>query len=327
MVHAVSHDVMRNRTIAVIAFHGISPFHLSIPCMIFGEDRSAGGVPRFDVRVCAAEQGPLSTSAGITLNMRYGLEEVRRADTIIVPSWRDPEEMPPAPLLRALRKAHQRGARIVGLCLGSFVLAAAGILEGRPATTHWLAAETFARRYPGVHLDKDVLYVDDGSVLTSAGAAAGIDCCLYLLRTWCGAEVAGYVARRMVVPLHRQGGQAQYIEHPLATPTGGERLSGALDWARRNIDQPLGLAVLANRACMSRRTFTRQFRQATGTTAGKWIINQRLALTQQLLETSGHAVDVIAGRTGFGSAVSLRQHFRAAFGISPSTYRREFRGR
>ncbi len=318
---------MENRIIAVVAFHGISPFHLSIPCMIFGEDRSAGGVPQFDVRVCAAERGPLSTSAGVTLNARYGLKELKRADTIIVPSWRDPGETPPAPLLDALRQAKQRGACLVGLCLGSFVLAAAGVLEGRPATTHWLAAETFARRYPGVALNPDVLYVDDGKVLTSAGAAAGIDCCLHLLRKWCGARVAGYVARRMVVPLHRQGGQAQYIEHSLPAPAAGERLSGTLDWAQRNIDKPLGLEVLAKRARMSRRTFTRHFRKVTGTTAGRWLLNQRLALAQLLLETTGRPIDVIAERVGFGSAVSLRQHFGATFGVSPSTYRRAFRGR
>ncbi|MHB8453926.1 MAG: GlxA family transcriptional regulator [Acidiferrobacterales bacterium] len=317
---------MPNRIIAVVAFHGISPFHLSIPCMVFGEDRTAGGVPRFDVRVCAAEAGPLSTSAGITINTGYGLEQLKRADTIIVPSWRDPEETPPARLLEALRKARQRGACLVGLCLGSFVLAAAGVLDGRPATTHWLATETFARRYPGVRLNREVLYVDDGKVLTSAGAAAGIDCCLHLLRTWCGAKVAGYVARRMVVPLHRQGGQAQYIEHPLPVPAQGERLSGVLDWAQRNVHRPLGLDVLASRARMSRRTFTRQFRKVTGTTTGRWLLNQRLALAQQLLETTDRRIDVIAERAGFGSAVSLRQHFRATFGIAPSTYRRGFRG-
>ncbi len=319
---------MGNRIIAVIAFHGISPFHLSIPGMIFGEDRSAGGVPRFDVRVCAAEPGPLSTSAGITLSTRYGLEELRRADTIIVPTWRDPEETPPAPLLDALRAAKARGACLVGLCLGSFVLAAAGMLEGRPATTHWLAAESFARRHPKVRLNREVLYVDDGNLLTSAGAAAGIDCCLHLLRKWCGAQVAGYVARRMVVPLHRQGGQAQYIEHPLPEPAdGGERLSRVLEWAQRNIDKPLGLDVLARRARMSRRTFTRQFRQVTGTTAGQWLLNHRLASAQRLLETTDRRIEVIAADTGFGSAVSLRQHFRTAFGISPSAYRQGFRGR
>ncbi len=318
---------MPNRTIAVVAFHGISPFHLSIPCMVFGEDRTAGGVPRFDVRVCAAEPGPLSTSAGITVNTVYGLEQLKRADTIIVPSWRDPEETPPALLLEALRKARQRGACLVGLCLGSFVLAAAGVLDDRPATTHWLAAETFARRYPGVYLNREVLYVDDGEVLTSAGAAAGIDCCLHLLRKWCGAKVAGYVARRMVVPLHRQGGQAQYIEHPLPVRAQRERLSGVLEWAQRNVHKPLALDMLAGRARMSRRTFTRQFRKVTGTTTGRWLLNQRLALAQQLLETTDRRIDVIAERTGFGSAVSLRQHFRTAFGIAPSTYRREFRGR
>lgn len=315
---------MGDRIIAVVAFHRISPFHLSIPCMVFGEDRRTGGVPRFDVRVCAAEPGPLSTSAGLTLSTRYGLKELKRADTIIVPSWRDPEETPPAPLLDALRKAEARGAHLVGLCLGSFVLAAAGILEGRPATTHWLAAEAFTRRYPQVRLNPDVLYVDDGNVLTSAGAAAGIDCCLYLLRKWSGAQVAGYVARRMVVPLHRQGGQAQYIEHPLPASAEGERLSGTLDWALRNIGKRLSLNTLAGRARMSRRTFTRHFRKVTGTTVGKWLLNQRLAVAQQLLERTDRPIEVIAERAGFGSAVSLRQHFRMVFGISPSTYRQEF---
>lgn len=317
---------MQNRIIAVVAFHGISPFHLSIPSLVFGEDRTAGGVPRFDVRVCAAERGPLLTSAGMSLTTRFGLEQLKRADTVIVPSWRDPGETPPVPLLNALRQAEQRGACLVGLCLGAFVLAAAGVLDGRPATTHWLAAEAFARRYPGVRLNPDVLYVEDGNVLTSAGAAAGIDCCLHLLRTWCGAKVAGYVGRRLVVPLHRPGGQAQYIEHPLPAPAEGARLSGVLDWAQRNLDKPLGLDRLAERARMSRRTFTRQFRKVTGTTAGQWLLNQRLALAQQLLETTGRPIEVIAERAGFGSAVSLRQHFRVAFGISPSTYRRGFRG-
>ena len=314
------------RTIAVIAFDGISPFHLSIPCAIFGQDRRGTGAPKFDVRVCAIEPGPLATSAGFTLITRYGLAELKNVDTIIVPSWRDTKEVPPAALLDALRTAYQRGVCLVGLCLGSFVLASAGVLNGRPATTHWQFVEEFAQRYPLIRVNSQVLYVDDEDVLTSAGVAAGIDCCLHLLRKWCGARVAGQVARRMVVPPHRQGGQAQYIEQPVPVRAEGERITAAIDWAQRHLNLVLSLDTLAERACMSRRTFTRRFRQVTGTAVGKWILHQRLALAQTLLETSNHTIDSVAERTGFGSSVSLRQHFRVAFKTSPSNYRREFRG-
>jgi transcriptional regulator GlxA family with amidase domain len=186
---------MRANTIAVIAFDGISPFHLSVPCMVFGEDRSDSGVPKFELIVCSAEsKRTLRTTAGFSVQVAHGLEELTRAKTIIVPSWRDPNEAPPKALLEGLRRAHKRGARIVGLCLGSFVLAAAGLLDRRPATTHWLWADEFARRFPEVQLDRHVLYVDDGDILTSAGTAAGIDCCLHLLRRQCGAEIANLVA-------------------------------------------------------------------------------------------------------------------------------------
>lgn len=261
------------------------------------------------------------------MSARYGLRELQRADTVIVPSWRHPGEVPPDALIDALRNAHRRGVRIVGLCLGSFVLAAAGLLDHRPATTHWACAEAFARRYPKIRVNPHVLYVDDGDVVTSAGVAAGIDCCLHLLRQWCGEKVAGCVARRMVVPPHRQGGQAQYIERAFPAPSDEQPLSAVLDWAQRRLHQPLTLDALAQRACMSRRTFTRRFRQTTGTTVGKWLLHQRLTMAQKLLESSNHSIDAIAERTGIGSAVSLRQHFRKAFRTSPSNYRREFCGR
>ncbi len=312
--------------IAVIAFDRISPFHLSVPCVVFGEDRGDGGVPAFDFRVCAAEPGPLSTTAGFSIAATHGLDALADAGTIIVPSWRDPDEPPPAALLDALRTAHARGAQLVGLCLGAFVLAAAGLLDGRPATTHWAWADDFARRYPKVKLDANVLYIDDGDVLTSAGTAAGLDCCLHVLRRQCGAQAASYVARRLVVPPHRQGSQAQYIQQPVPENTHGERLSGLLDWVCGNLDAPHTLDTLAGRALMSRRTFTRRFREATGTTVGAWLLAQRLARVQQLLETSDQSVDAIAGRAGFGSTASLRQHFAEAFRTSPSAYRREFRG-
>ncbi len=318
---------MTTRTIAVLAFDGMSPFHLSIPCAVFGEDRSAVGLPKFDVRVCALEPGPLVTSAGFTLETRYGLDELENVNTIIVPSWRDPNEAPPAALLAALHTAHQRGACLVGLCLGSFVLAAAGVLNGRPATTHWQCADEFARRYPQIRVNTQVLYVDDGDVLTSAGVAAGIDCCLHLLRKWCGAKIAMQVARRMVVPPHRQGSQAQYIEQPIPVRADGERITAVIDWAQQHLHLALSLDMLAKRACMGRRTFTRRFRQVTGTAVGKWLLHQRLAMAQRLLETSNHNIDSVAERAGFCSALSLRLHFRVAFNISPSNYRREFRGR
>jgi transcriptional regulator GlxA family with amidase domain len=312
--------------VAVIAFDRISPFHLSVPCVVFGEDRADGGVPAFDFRVCAAESGTLSTTAGFSIAATHGLEALADAGTIIVPSWRDPDEPPPAALLDALRAAHARGAQLVGLCLGAFVLAAAGLLDGRPATTHWAWADDFARRYPRVKLDANVLYIDDGDVLTSAGTAAGLDCCLHVLRKQCGAQAASYVARRLVVPPHRQGGQAQYIQQPVPENAHGDRLSGLLDWVCRNLDAPHTLDSLAQRALMSRRTFTRRFREATGTTVGAWLLAQRLARAQQLLETSDQSVDAIAGGAGFGSTASLRQHFAEAFSTSPSAYRREFRG-
>lgn len=317
---------MFNDTIAVIAFNGISPFHLSVPCAVFGEDRRDAGVPQFKVLACGVEKGAVATSAGFALTGLHGLRDLETAGIVIVPSWRDPNEAPPQPLLRALRKAWQRGATLVGLCLGSYVLAAAGVLDGRRATTHWAWADDLAGRYPLIQVDRDVLYVDEGEIITSAGGAAGIDCCLHIMRTLHGAEVASRVARRMVVPPHRQGGQAQYIEQPLRGSPAVDRFAQALEWVEHNLAQPHSLDALAARVFMSRRTFTRRFRRTTGTTVGKWLLNQRLALAQRLLETTGKPIDQIAQEAGFGSEVSLRQHFNKALKISPARYRKEFRG-
>lgn len=312
--------------LAVVAFDRISPFHLSVPCIVF-EARPDLGVPPYSLRICAAEPGPLRTSAGFGIQTRHGLGALSRAGTIIVPSWRDPLERPPEALLRALRRAHARGARIVGLCLGAFVLAEAGLLDGRPATTHWHWADLFTKRHPRVHLDADVLYVDDGDVLTSAGSAAGIDCCLHLLRTQCGAEIANAVARRMVVQPHRQGGQAQFIEQPVPPSPALSPFSEALAWTRAHLDRPHTLDSLAERARMSRRSFTRRFQKETGSTVWAWLMQQRLAFAQRLLETTDHSIDQVASLAGFGSAVSLRLRFREALGTSPAAYRRNFRGR
>jgi len=311
-------------TVAVVAFDGISPFHLSVPCMVFGEDRTEAGAPRFRVQVCAPEPGELRTNAGFSLVVPHGLEAIRRARIVVVPSWRDDCSAAPPELVRALQAAHRRGATVVGLCLGAFVLAEAGLLDGRPATTHWKLAPAFARQYPKVKLQPEVLYVEDGNVLTSAGTAAGIDCCLHLLRVRYGAETANSAARRMVVAPHRQGGQAQYIEQPVPATAERDRLAPLLEWLGRHLDRPHELDDLARRALMSRRNFTRRFRESTGTTVGQWMQNQRLALAQRLLETTDHPVERVATGAGFGSAVSLRKHFLSAFKVSPTAYRQQF---
>ncbi|WP_340647943.1 helix-turn-helix domain-containing protein [Pseudoxanthomonas winnipegensis] len=316
---------MSPHRIAVVAFDRISPFHLAVPCQVF-ESRPEPDLPAFELRVYAAEPGPLRTDAGFSVQPAHGLEGLDGADTVIVPSWRDRDEPAPAVLIDALRRAHAAGAQLVGLCLGTFVLADAGLLDGRPATTHWAALETFARRHPQVRLQPDVLYVDDGDVLTSAGTVAGIDCCLHLVRRLHGAEVANRIARRLVVAPHRQGGQTQYIEQPLPADPGDARLAQVLEWAMTHLDQRLDVDALAARALMSRRTFTRRFRQATGASLGDWLAHQRLARAQRLLETSDLALDRVAAEAGFGSAISLRQRFAATLGTSPSAYRRSFRG-
>ena len=312
-------------TVAVVAFNGISPFHLSVPCLVFGEDRSELGVRKYQLLVCAAEHSPLRTATGFEIVTRHSIAALSRADLIIIPSWRAALDRPPQALIAALQRAHHRGALIVGLCLGAFVLAEAGLLDGLTATTHWNWASEFTRRYPKVQLNTDVLYVDAGSVLTSAGTAAAIDCCLYLLRQHCGAEVANRVARRLVVAPHREGGQAQFIEHPVPATPQDTQLSRMLQWLLRHIEQPHDIDSLAHRAAMSRRSFTRHFRQLTGTTVVQWLLNQRLALAQRLLEASHHSIDRIAIKSGFGATLSFRQHFRRAFNMTPTTYRRQFK--
>lgn len=311
-------------SVAIIAFDGISPFHLSVPCAVLGSSALDG---YFELLICAESPGALTTSAGFGLHVQHGLEALTQADVVVVPSWCSPQAEASADLLAALRAAHERGAKIIGLCVGSFVVAQAGLLDTRRASTHWRAAEVFAQRFPQVTLDADVLYVDEGDVMTSAGTAAGIDCCLHFVRTLLGAEAAARVARHLVVPPHRQGGQAQYIEQPIADSARDDRLADTLNRARKHIDQAHTIDSLAARALMSRRTFTRRFHASTGTTVNRWISEQRLGAAQRLLETSDLPVDQIAARTGFGSAVSLRQHFARTLKTSPQAYRRTFKGR
>ena len=314
-------------TIAIVVFDRLSVFHLAVPSLVFGEDRTDVGVPAFKLKLCAAEAGVLRTSIGMSIEAPFGLAGLRGAGTVIVPSWRDTDERPPKALLKALQRAHAAGARIVGLCLGAFVLAEAGLLDGRPATTHWGMSARFAQRFPSVRMQSDVLYVDEGDVVTSAGTAAGLDCCLHLLRRDFGADIANRVARRIVLAPHRQGGQAQYVEQTVPASGANHRLSALLEWLSCHLDQAHDLDALAARAAMGRRTFTRHFRQITGVTVGQWLLNHRLADAQRMLETTDQSIESVALITGLGSAMSLRQHFSAAFSVSPSTYRRQFRQR
>lgn len=313
--------------VAVIAFNGISPFHLSVPTLVFDEQHQGADMPRFQLRVCGFESGPLHTSAGFDIQVHHGLEQLLDADVVIMPSWRDTLERPPQPLLDALCAAHRRGARLVGLCLGAFVLAETGLLDGCQATTHWNWAQAFAAKYPKVLLDAEVLYAESGTLLTSAGTAAGLDCCLYLMQQLCGAHSTHKIARRLVIAPHRSGGQAQFIERPIPASGEQDRMGQLVQWLGQHFTQPHSLDALAQRVAMSRRSFTRHFRQLTGTTVGQWLLGQRLSHAQRLLESSRQSIDAIALASGFGSALSLRQHFNAALQLSPSAYRAQFQGR
>jgi len=312
--------------IATVAFDGISPFHLSVPCLVYGEDRTAIGLPAFDFRICALDPGPLSATAGLRLLAPCGLEGLADADMIIVPSWHGADVPVPPDLCTALVAAHRRGALVVGLCLGAFVLAAAGLLEGREATTHWGSADRLAALYPTVRLRPDVLYVDTGDVVTSAGVAAALDCCLHIVRRQFGAECAQRLARQIVASPHRQGSQAQFVERPLLSADRPDGLARAMQAVLADLAAPHDLDAVAARAAMSRRTFTRRFQQQMGLSFGRWLAQQRLARAQELLETTRLSIEDVAAHTGFGTSAALRQHFAAALATSPTRYRRDFTG-
>lgn len=314
----------RQDTVAVLLFSHGPIFESAIPISVFGVDRRDAGVPHYRILVCGGEPGQLLSTAGVRLSTPYGLDALDRAGTVIVPTWRSPSAMPPEPALASLRRAHEEGARIVGLCAGAFVLAAAGLLEGRPATTHWMYAPALAKRYPQVRVDPRVLYIDDGDLMTSAGAAAGIDLCLHLVRADHGPRVANALARRLVVPANRPGGQAQYIDHSLPDEVNGDPLAEVLSWALDHVAEDLDVDMLADRAFMSRRTFDRHFRALTGSAPFQWLLTQRVLHAQRLLETTELTMDEVAQRSGFRSPVALRGHFRRLLGISPGTYRAGF---
>jgi len=316
----------RNHRVAALVFSPVSVFEMAVACEVFGIDRSAMGVPNYDLRICSYDQPPLATNgAGFTIDTPHGLETLAWADTIIVPGWPSPKREPVPEVSEALRRAHRRGARFASLCSGAYVLAAAGLLDGGRATTHWMYAEDFACRFPQIEVDPGVLYVGDGQVWTSAGTAAAIDLCLHFVRMDHGAEVANVVARRMVVPAHRDGGQAQYVQAPIPETCSDDDLASTLDWAVQHLDHELAVEDLARRARMSPRTFARRFKVATGTTPLQWLLTQRVVLAQRLLEGTDLPIETVAGRCGFGSAATLRQHFARVLGTSPVAYRQTFR--
>ena len=302
----------------------VSMFELSVPCEVFGLDRSELVDPWYRHRVAAAVPGPHTSPEGVLIDTPYGLDEVAEADTVVIPA-RSFRGEPPVEVLEALRDADARGARLLSMCTGAFVLAAAGVLDGKRATTHWMWAAELARQYPKVQVDPKVLYVDAGNVMTSAGTAAGIDLLLHVVRLDHGAEVANAVARRMVVPPHRDGGQAQFVDLPMPDQNGDEPLAGVLGWMLEHVGEDLSVEQLARRARMSPRTFARRFRAVTGTTPHQWLLSQRVLLAQRLLETTDEPVERVAQRCGFASAAGLRQHFTRVVAASPQAYRRTFR--
>ncbi|WP_256103871.1 helix-turn-helix domain-containing protein [Streptomyces sp. ODS05-4] len=310
-------------SVALAVTDGMLHFELALACEVFGGSPPAGAESWYRFSVC----GPRAVRVGpFALEPEYGLAGLAEADTVIVPGWADLDREPPPELVAAVRAAHAAGARVASLCTGAFVLAAAGLLDGRRATTHWAHTGTLAERHPAVTVDPDVLYVDDGAVLTSAGKAAAMDLCLHLVRLDHGAATANTLARRLVVPPHRDGGQAQFVTTPVPPPD-HHPLAELLPWVIRRLDRPLTVEDLARRARMSSRHLGRHFRAVTGTTPLQWMLTQRIRLAQELLETTDDTVDAIAAATGLGTATTLRRHFHRTVGVPPDAYRRTFRTR
>lgn len=308
-------------TLAVAVTEGVPIFELAIPCEVFGYERPGLADSWYDFRLCAAPG--TRTTAGFVPQTGHGLDALADADTVVIPACASVVDEQPPDLVDAVRTAHGNGARIVSLCTGAFVLAAAGLLDGRPATTHWMHAGQLAARHPKVLVDASVLYIDDGDVLTSAGTAAGLDLCLHVVRNDHGAAVASALAKRLVMPAHRPGGQAQYIDAAVP-PADADELGPLLDWARERLHEPLTVAALARRANVTTRTLIRRFHAATGTTPMAWLRGIRVDRARELLETTSLPVDQIAERCGLGSPANLRHHFTRVVGVPPTAYRRAF---
>ncbi|MGJ7462056.1 GlxA family transcriptional regulator [Halomonas sp. MA07-2] len=308
--------------VGLILYPHFSPFHFSVPYMVFSTSSPEGSL--FDLRIVAPAGQPLEAERAMTVLPDGGLELLEQVDIAVVPGWHDLAEPPVPELLEALVRCHDRGIHVVGLCYGAYALAYAGLLDGRRASTHWLAEEDFSHRFPAVELDTNALYVEDDRLVTSAGTAAGLDCCLFLVREYHGARVANQLARLLVVPPHREGGQAQFIEQPVASSTQDAQINQLLDYLRTHLTESHSLDALAAHTTMSRRTFTRHFHRATGMTVGEWLINERLRRSCELLETTTLPIDQVAECSGFNTATSLRQHFQQRFRVSPREWRRAF---
>jgi len=312
--------------VAVLALPGVAPFELGVLCEVFGVDRTADGIPGYDFSVCTADGRAVRTSLGFEIVPHSDLAPLADADLIGVPA-RPLDDRAPPEVLDALRAADARGADLLSVCTGSFVLGEAGLLDGRRCTTHWRHAAEMARRYPNADVHPDALYITDGNILTSAGTAAGIDLGLHIVRREHGSEIANMVARRMVVPPHRDGGQAQYIEAPMPATDTAATLEPLLAWVVEHLDEPLTVERLAAREHMAVRTFARRFVAETGVSPHEWITTQRVLLARRLLEQTDLGVDAVASRSGFGRAAVLRHHFSRRVGTAPSDYRRRFAGR
>ena len=313
---------MGHRVVA-LAYDNRCTFEFGCTVELFALPRPELAVPWYEFAVCGVEPGPLRTAGGLRLSGAQGLKVLDQADTIVVPGWRRIEELPPTALLKRLERAYQRGARLCSICSGVFVLAAAGVLDGKRATTHWKYAEALASRYPRIRVEPNALYVDEGQVITSAGSAAGLDMLLHLVRRDFGPKVANQVAQRLVLAPHREGGQAQFVPRPVASDERG-RLARLLDFIRAHLEAPHTLKSLAVRAAMSTRTLQREFRAATGQAPYEWIVGERIGRARELLESTRLAQAAIAARVGMGSAESLRHHFRQRVGTTPARYRARF---
>jgi AraC family transcriptional activator FtrA len=311
---------------AVVGRH-VAAFELGVAHEVFGLDRSEYSDPWYDFRVVAALGNPVGVSGGDwSVSTPWTLDDLADADTVIVPTWPDLDAPAPSGLLDALRAVHGQGGRLLSVCTGAYLLAQTGLLDGRRATTHWMYVDQFARSYPAVDLDPDVLFVDAGNrIFTSAGTGAGIDLCLHIVRLDHGADVANKVARRMVVPPQRDGGQAQFVDAPVPATPDDDVIARTLEWAAGHLDQPLTVDDLARRALLSSRTFARRFRAVTGTTPMQWLLRQRVLHAQRLLEATELPIELVAQECGFGTATSFRTHFRRMTGTSPAAYRRTFR--
>jgi AraC family transcriptional regulator, transcriptional activator FtrA len=309
--------------VAVLAYDGLCTFEFGCAVELFALARPELAVPWYEFAVCAQQRGPLRAAGGIEVRVRHGLTLLDSADTIVIPGWRCADEAPPAAVLQRLRRAHARGGRLCSICSGVFVLAAAGVLDGRRATTHWRYAAQLAQRFPQIRVEANALYIDEGQVITSAGSAAGLDMMLHLVRRDFGPRIANQVAQRLVLPPHREGDQAQFVPRPLAADGRG-RLARLMDFVRADLSRPFTLAELSRRAAMSVRTLQREFLAASGCTPHAWLTGERLARAKELLETTRLDAATIAARTGLGSAESLRHHFRTRVGTTPSAYRRRF---